>query len=262
MLLITQRQEIFQPVIVALIGNGHSVLIVDNWTAEMAEPLDLETINLIFVDSDLFIPSGLNIALELKHRAAKADVILVANKPPKEYPGQLDRVISITRLKEEYPEILAEFTNSLQHRGTPPIDAGSKHILIIDDDEFALEILSNILERKGFNVEEAPTAYVGLALVRKALMEQSPFDLIIVDLMMPEMDGFEFMNQLRSGKWGTNTPVLVSSSRNDYKTISDVHKMNISGYVLKPFDPDLLIERVIEAIRKGPISYHVIKTDN
>jgi CheY-like chemotaxis protein len=82
--------------------------------------------------------------------------------------------------------------------------AGGKRILIVDDDAAHRRRLSRVLEGEGWQVTEAENGLVGL----ERLAEAAP-DLIVLDLMMPEMDGFEFLSELRNDHALRDVPVVV-----------------------------------------------------
>ena len=109
-------------------------------------------------------------------------------------------------------------------------------ILIIEDEEAIAELEKDYLELSGFEVEIANRGDIGL---RKALEEE--YDLVILDLMLPEVDGFEICRQVRDKK---NTPIIMVSAKKD-----DIDKIRGLGlgaddYMTKPFSPSELVARV------------------
>ncbi|MCD8179943.1 MAG: response regulator transcription factor [Firmicutes bacterium] len=118
-----------------------------------------------------------------------------------------------------------------------------KKVLIIEDDSAIAELERDYLEINGF---ECGIASRGTAGLEKALTEE--FDLIIIDIMLPGMDGFEIISELRKRK---QTPVIFLSAKN-----SDIDKIRGLGlgaddYMTKPFSPSELVARV-----KAHISRH------
>ncbi len=109
-------------------------------------------------------------------------------------------------------------------------------ILIIEDEEAIAELEKDYLELSGFEVIISNRGDLGL---EKALNEN--FDLIILDLMLPEVDGFEICRQVRDAK---NTPIIMVSAKKD-----DIDKIRGLGlgaddYMTKPFSPSELVARV------------------
>ena len=109
-------------------------------------------------------------------------------------------------------------------------------ILIIEDEEAIAELEKDYLELSGFEVIISNRGDLGL---EKALNEN--FDLIILDLMLPEVDGFEICRQVRDAK---NTPIImVSAKKDDIDTIRGLG-LGADDYMTKPFSPSELVARV------------------
>jgi DNA-binding response OmpR family regulator len=126
-------------------------------------------------------------------------------------------------------------------------EGNMKQILIIEDDESIAELERDYLEINDFQCEIAERGTTGL---EKALMND--YDLIIIDIMLPGMDGFSVINELRKKK---QTPVIFLSAKN-----SDIDKIRGLGlgaddYMTKPFSPNELVARV-----KAHIARHEILT--
>ena len=112
----------------------------------------------------------------------------------------------------------------------------SKRILIVEDEESIADLEKDYLELSNFEVEVANDGDTGL---QKGL--GGDFDLIILDLMLPEIDGFEICRQVREAK---NTPIIMVSAKKD-----DIDKIRGLGlgaddYMTKPFSPSELVARV------------------
>lgn len=109
-------------------------------------------------------------------------------------------------------------------------------ILIVEDEESIADLEKDYLELSGFQVEVENTGDVGL---KRALNEE--FDLLILDLMLPNVDGFEICKKVRENK---NTPIIMVSAKKD-----DIDKIRGLGlgaddYMTKPFSPSELVARV------------------
>ncbi|MGE0528539.1 MAG: response regulator transcription factor [Bdellovibrionales bacterium] len=110
-------------------------------------------------------------------------------------------------------------------------------ILVIEDDRIICEGLCQALRQQGYDVEWARDGESGLHKVRTF----SP-DLVILDIMMPEMDGFEVIAELRRG--GNPIPVLVVSARMESKDKVKGLDLGADDYIPKPFDLNELLARV------------------
>ena len=109
-------------------------------------------------------------------------------------------------------------------------------ILIIEDEESIADLEKDYLELSGFEVETASRGDIGL---QKALAEE--YDLIILDLMLPGMDGFEVCKRIRETK---DVPILMVSAKKD--DIDKIHGLGLGAddYITKPFSPSELVARV------------------
>lgn len=125
-------------------------------------------------------------------------------------------------------------------------------ILILDDDPDILDASTMILESRGYQVITARNGVEGLA----KLEAENP-DLMILDLLMPKMDGFAVYKELQDAKWSKykDMPILILSSvreeaarrRYELETGQD---LDTGDYVEKPFPPDMLLERVGRLLEK------------
>ena len=124
-------------------------------------------------------------------------------------------------------------------------------ILVVDDDPDVREALKIILEQSGYQVITARNGIEGLT----SLKVDQP-DLMILDLLMPKMDGFSVLKEIESPRWlgSKDIPVIVltavreEASRRRYELETGV-EMSAADYVEKPINPDILVERVERLIR-------------
>lgn len=124
-------------------------------------------------------------------------------------------------------------------------DAGQRHLLVVDDDDRIRTLLKEYLSRHGFRVTGA--AHAGAA---RRLMELLDFDLLIVDVMMPGEDGFDFTRWVR--KQGA-TPVLILTARGLPNDRIEGLSIGADDYLAKPFEPQELLLRVEAVLRRaGP----------
>jgi len=125
-------------------------------------------------------------------------------------------------------------------------------ILIVDDDPDITEALSMILESKGYQVCTATDGVEGLA----CLKADKP-DMMILDLLMPKMDGFAVCKELQDPRWSKyrNISILIltsvreEASRRRYELETGL-ELNVADYVEKPVSPDVLLDRVAKILKK------------
>jgi DNA-binding response OmpR family regulator len=121
--------------------------------------------------------------------------------------------------------------------------AMGSRILIVEDDERIRLSLQLVLEDEGHGVELAESAEAGLeALTRR------PADLVIVDLMLPGMDGFELCRRLRAG---SDVPILILTARSDSHDVVAGLEAGADDYVVKPAVPKELSARVRALLRRA-----------
>ena len=111
-------------------------------------------------------------------------------------------------------------------------------ILICEDNRVALKTLSVILERDGYITDSAEDGNKALVLLKKNV-----YNLIIVDVHLPFHSGLELIKFLRSDLKSV-TPVLVLTAFSDPLLQRQAGKLGINGYILKPFDPAELVQRI------------------
>ena len=121
-------------------------------------------------------------------------------------------------------------------RAGPPSTSGPL-VLIVDDDERLREYVRVNLEAEGYVVREAASAEEGLA----ALDEESP-DLILLDVMMPKVDGWEMLQRVQEKHGVGAIPVIMFSGKVDEQSAAEATSRGAQGFIGKPFDPRALIE--------------------
>ena len=122
--------------------------------------------------------------------------------------------------------------------------ADQKKILIIDDEEDLQKMLKIRLEQEGFNIVQANDGDVGLKTA-----EQEVPDMIIMDIMMPNMDGYSCLKEVRSLPKTKDIPVLMLSGKEEEKVRDLFAFQKISGYIEKPFELDDLVVKVREILK-------------
>lgn len=116
----------------------------------------------------------------------------------------------------------------------------NKHVLIVEDEPDLREAMAEALTEAGFNISAAPDGAVGLEI---AITEKP--DLILMDLMMPVMDGHEMLRRLRQDPWGQHAHVVVLSAMDDVNNIGRAHEAKLVDYIIKAHTSlDELVKKV------------------
>jgi class 3 adenylate cyclase len=123
--------------------------------------------------------------------------------------------------------------------GAPARPADQGAVLVVDDNESNREMLSRRLSRQGYRVEVAANGREALDVLRAQRV-----DLVLLDVMMPEMDGYEVLQRLKSDPALRDIPVLMISALDEIDSVVRCIQLGAEDYLSKPFDPVLLQARV------------------
>lgn len=121
-----------------------------------------------------------------------------------------------------------------------------RRILLIEDDPENAEYVELALTVKGYDVTIVDSAEEALPLA-----EEAEPDLILLDVMLPGMTGFEFLGRLRSRPALRSLPVIVLTALAQQWDFERALKLNVSDYLTKPFEPSELVERIERALGRG-----------
>ncbi|MFP3853865.1 MAG: response regulator transcription factor [Anaerolineales bacterium] len=120
------------------------------------------------------------------------------------------------------------------------MDNNSKRVVCIEDEPEMIDLVRLILGRKGFNVIGANGGVEGLETVRR----EDP-DLVLLDLMMPDMDGWEVYQQMKADPALRDIPVVVVTAKaQSIDKVLGLHIAKVDDYITKPFGPQELLESV------------------
>jgi DNA-binding response OmpR family regulator len=114
-----------------------------------------------------------------------------------------------------------------------------KRILLADDEEDIKTVVTMFLQSEGF---EVVTAFDGLDALEKAQSEKP--DLILLDLMMPVLDGYEVCKRLRASEQTANIPVLILTAATQKESRARALRVGAKDYLVKPFEPERLLEKI------------------
>jgi CheY-like chemotaxis protein len=119
------------------------------------------------------------------------------------------------------------------------IPASKRTIMVVDDERELVAVVRTMLEEKGFSVT---CAYSGKDLFA-GLEEQKP-DLIILDIMMPQMDGLEALTRLKEDQSTATIPVILLTAKVQHVDVLGGYKMGADFYITKPFTKSQLIDGI------------------
>lgn len=122
-----------------------------------------------------------------------------------------------------------------------------KRILVVEDEEYVRGLLRLTIERAGYQVIEAPDAEEALTL----LVEERP-NLILLDIQLPGMNGFELCTRLKTDPMRRQIPVLMLTALSEEAEREQGLKAGADGYVVKPFGPFALLNRIRSVLGDEP----------
>lgn len=122
----------------------------------------------------------------------------------------------------------------------------SKSILVVDDDEAIRQMVGTLLSEEGFHVELAQNGEEAVKLVR-----QKPFDLVVLDILMPVMDGWEVASRMLTEERTRDIPIVFLTALSSYTDQLKGWRMGCFDYITKPFDIGLFLIRVRAALEKS-----------
>lgn len=118
----------------------------------------------------------------------------------------------------------------------------TKKILVVEDEPLLLRVTIDKLKLEGFKTLEARQGKDGLA----AALKRHP-DLILLDLLMPRMDGFAMLKELRNDRWGKKVPVLILTNLSDPAKAEEAKTYGANGYLIKS---DWKLSQVVDKIKE------------
>ena len=121
----------------------------------------------------------------------------------------------------------------------------SSFVLVVDDVEMNRDMLCSLLEADGHKTAVAENGQLGLELIKT-----KPFDLVLLDVMMPEMDGYQVLEHLKSDPTLRDVPVIVLSALDEIGSVVRCIQLGAEDYLPKPFDPVLLRARIGACLEK------------
>ncbi len=220
--------------------------------------------DLVTMDINMPGMSGINVLRELKHHYPKSDVILISSenhelvilegirsgasnyiiKPFQE--ENVNRIVS--QVISKSPQNKANEKNGFSSRIKEIDENITGLILLIDDSKLMLRATSDMLKSDGHNMLTAPTGKLGIDLA----LNGTP-DLILLDVLMPDMDGYEVFNRLRQNEITKNIPIIIYSSMTRKEDIVAAMKMGINEYISKNCDETIFRRKIKSALHQAQL---------
>jgi CheY-like chemotaxis protein len=161
-----------------------------------------------------------------------------------ELDRELEKLLIIKKLLE------ASLPPPAEKKELPPqlmASNGAKRILVVDDDPTTIKIISHFLQKEDYRVSSSLSGVEGL----KKAFKENP-DLILLDIMMPDLNGFQFLSIYRKDEENVRTPVVILSSLSEEADVLKGLEIGAADYITKPFSPQVLIAKIKKSINSGP----------
>lgn len=162
----------------------------------------------------------------------------------RELDRELERLLIIKKLLEASLPAAAE---KKEHPAPLAGPNGAKKILVVDDDPTTVKIISHFLQKENYQVSASLSGVEGL----KKAFQEAP-DLILLDIMMPDLNGFQFLSIFRKVEENARTPVVILSSLSEEAEILKGLEIGAADYIIKPFSPQLLMAKIKKSLTSGP----------
>jgi len=124
-------------------------------------------------------------------------------------------------------------------------DGMNMKILLVEDDVSTRKLEQMMLQRGGYSVLEAENGLVALQV-----LDVEHIDIILLDILMPEMTGIEFLNKLKSNPITATIPVILCTSVSDQDYVQKAVSLGIDGYILKPINAKDMLQKVQQVVKK------------
>lgn len=190
--------------------------------------------------------SGQPVEIDRAKKLGVRDYLIKADFSPAEVIEKVRQVVAPGSNKKkkaiEEEELLEKKTGS----AVPPTPDGAPHVLVIEDDEFLREVMCQKLAKEGFNVSAAIDAVGALEIIK-----EKPPQLILLDLILPGMDGFDFLGQLKKENTTKNIPVIVLSNLGQKEDIGKAMSSGAVDYLIKAnFTPAEIVQKIRNILDK------------
>jgi adenylate cyclase len=166
-----------------------------------------------------------------------------------EHLGEQQTLLSAMPIRgpsaSETSSTLQQYRASLLREDERPLATGYEHLLLADDDEANRDLLRRRLEKLGYRITECADGREALRLAREA----AP-DLVLLDMLMPYLDGHEVLARIKSDEALHHLPVIMISALDQIESAANCIELGAEDYLPKPFNPTLLHARVGAALEK------------
>ena len=154
--------------------------------------------------------------------------------------SEIPETLILPLLRPEWIDEPLELSAEASEVAAQPLAEDAFRILIVDNEPINLQVLTNYLVLEGYHITPAPDGLEALAAIRKG----EAFDLVILDVMMPRVSGFEVCRQIRRFYPATELPIIILTAKNQLTDLAAAFGSGANDYLPKPFAKTELLARV------------------
>ncbi len=152
------------------------------------------------------------------------------------------------------PEPPSSGVPAAQANGSAGAPAPNGHVLVVDANDAGRDLLCRMLERDGYRASAAAGGRAALELI-----QSGGIDLVLLEVMMPDLDGYAVLGRLRETGWLSRLPVIMMTAMDDVQGMARAIELGAEGFITKPFDPSLLQARLTASIEKKRVRDQVFR---
>ncbi|MDH5580647.1 MAG: response regulator [Bdellovibrionales bacterium] len=125
-------------------------------------------------------------------------------------------------------------------------------ILIVDDSIETINVMRLFLKNKGLkNVLHCEDGETGASIIEREYKDLKPVQVIFLDLNMPTMSGYDFLEQIRSNPNYDDVLIIITTAEDNKDKVSEVVKNKVDGYLLKPLTADKIFSKIVDSVKKA-----------
>ena len=241
-ILLVEDEDVLRGVFAeALQHEGHRIIEAANGQDALEIALG-SRVDLVLTDLMMPRMNGWRLLSSLRERKLDVPVVIITGYMSEEGQEVLNSKDIAGYLVK--PINLEELIRMVERVFAPPETDAKPRVLAVDDEEETRLLVGTCLEQAGFDVETAADG-------QEALEKVGGFrpDLVVLDITMPRMDGFETCRRLRAWPQTAQMPVIMLTGKSSAEYVRKAVQLKINGYMVKPFDPDTLVARVRKALQ-------------
>ena len=240
-----------------LVKEGYSVTVADGGRAAL-DMLRLERYDLVLLDIMMPEIDGYEVLKRIRTEPALHDTPVIMVTALSEESsikrclalGATDYVgkpFELTFLKSRIRQAVHALSN--MRSSNTLADGATATLLVVEDDEMNRELLVRRLRKDGYTAHAAGSGAEALSL-----LDKQAYDLILLDIMMAQMDGYQTLQKIRAREKLKDTPIIMVSALGDAASIARCMELGANDYIMKPYNATALRERVLKLLaNKHPV---------